>query len=222
MYHAKLSTVFVITVMSLASMSAHAGPILAQNGDIIIEQNPTTTGTAVADPVAPASISSLAYGSETIFVEDANGDPLYVPDPAPSWWHAPGLAYTTTTNTIDISFSSGMNVVGFTFTIAANMNAMAYVDVTTSGGSTLNSGWFGGLNSDPSQSIGVYTTAGSGQCIDSVVIDPSLVWGVGNFTVIENANCNAEAVPIPPAAFLFISGMGLLGTGGWIRKRKSM
>lgn len=180
-------------------------------------------GDAVTPP-APLSdssenfeITSIAHDGGQINLRDY-GDPDSVTvDYDASWWHETGPVYSTTSRGIEISFSD-LSVVGFTFRIAANTAAQAWVQAYS--GATLmdDTGWFGGFNQHRSRSVGVYASAGSGTCIDRVVVDPAFTWGVGDFTVATDANCNAEAVPIPPAIALFLSG--LAGLGAWSRRKK--
>ncbi len=170
-------------------------------------------------PATPEEITSVAYGSGRINLRDyGNPDSVTVLAGA-SWWNGnQDVVYSTTTRGIEISFSD-LSVVGFTFRIAANQAARAWVQAFSAGSLANDTGWFGGVGPDRSRGVGVYAAAGSGACIDRIVVDPTFVWGIGDFTIATDANCNAEAVPIPPAIALFLTA--LAGFGVWGRRNRS-
>ena len=201
------------SVFAAFALAAQAGPI-----DIVLD--PTETYTPVVhDPAREdgEEVTSIAYGGGSIDLQDY-GDPSSVTaDTDAAWWDGTGPVYTTSTNGIEISFTD-LSVVGFTFRIGANTAVRAWVQAFSGGNLIDDTGWFGGIDANTTRGVGVYSSAGSGMCIDRIVIDPGFVWGVGDFTVATDASCNAEAVPIPPAIVLFLSAIA--GFGVWGRRAK--
>lgn len=198
--------------MAIVSWNAQAGTI-----DVVLD--PTVFGTAVALPSASSNIevSSIAYGDGAINLRDWGTPSTLTYDPDGTGWTGGSPVFATTSAGIEISFAR-LNVVAFTFNIFANQTARAWVQAFSGGNLMDDTGWFGGIGYNSPRSVGVYASAGSGTCIDRIVVDPTFTWGVGDFTIATDAGCNAEAVPIPGAAVLFLSG--LAGLGAWSRRRK--
>ncbi|PCJ27296.1 MAG: hypothetical protein COA96_03680 [SAR86 cluster bacterium] len=206
-----LASICVLLATSVFSISAVAGTILANDGVVYIEASPSPLNTTpVTDPIGNP-IGSIAFGGGQILLEDYAGNPLTTYDPNPTWWNAPGVAYTTTTHGIEISFSN-LNVTGFTFNIGANQNAMAWIEAYYDDGSgnTLKTGWTGGIGPSSTPSYGVYVSQPSVSCavITKIVVDPTFEWGIGNFGIAESS---CSSVPEPGTTNLF--GMGLLAIG---------
>tara|TARA_R110002073_G_scaffold202761_1_gene362362 strand:+ start:683 stop:1405 length:723 start_codon:yes stop_codon:yes gene_type:complete len=193
---------------------ALAGPILADDGVAYIERSPSPLGTTpVADP-AGNPIGVINYGSGQILLKDYANQPLttYAP-PGPSWWNAPGVAYTTTTSGIYIDFVD-LNVTGFTFNIGANMNANAWIKAyyDDGAGHELSTSWFSGVGPTSTPSFGVYIHDPFESCaqITRIEVDPTFEWGVGNFGIAESAS-SCASVPAPATDTLL--SMGLLAMG---------
>ena len=204
------------TALALCVISpvASAGPILADDGVVYIEGAPSPLGTTpVADP-SGNPVGLINYNGGQILLQDYASQPLtsYVP-PAPSWWNAPGVAYTTTTGGILIDFVD-LNVTGFTFNIGANMNANAWIKAyyDDGAGHELSTSWFGGIGPSSTPSFGVYVHDPAGSCaqITRIEIDPPLTfeWGTGNFGIAESS---CASVPAPASGTLL--SMGLLAMG---------
>lgn len=197
----------------------------ATAGTIDIVLDPTSFGDSVtgpaplADPSENFEISSISHAGGLINLHDWEATDTVTVDHDADWWHESGPVYSTTSHGIEISFSN-LSVVGFTFRVAANEAARAYVQAFSGGSLVDDTGWFGGFGQLNSRSVGVYAAAGSGTCIDRIVVDPAFTWGIGDFTVATDAGCNAEAVPIPPAIALFLAG--LAGLGAWSKRRPAL
>ncbi len=200
----------VAAASSLFSFYASAGAILANNGIVSIEASPSSLNTTpVADP-GGNPVGSINYGAGQILLKDYANNPLTTHTPNPSWWKAPGVAYTTTTRGIEISFAN-LQVTGFTFNIGANQSSQAWIRAYYHDGAgqahTLTTGWFGGISARKTPSYGVYVSQPTSSCavITKIEIDPPFVWGVGNFGIAESA---CQNVPEPQTNSLL--GLGFL------------
>ena len=197
-----------------AAPSAFALPILADDGVVYIEANPSPLNTTpVADAVGGAPVSSLNVGSGQILLEDYDGNPLTTYATNPSWWNAPGLAYTTTTSGMLIDFVD-LIVTGFTFNIGANMNAQAWIRAYYDNGSgqELFTGWFGGIGPSLTPGYGVYVTDPAVSCakITRIEVDPTFEWGIGNLGIAQGGG---DCVSVPEPGPVSLMGLGLLVLG---------
>lgn len=204
-----IGTVALTIAGLLIAPTVVAGPILADDGIVYIQKNPSPLNTTpVADP-GGNPVSVINYNGGQILLEDYDGDPLntYVP-PDPWWWNAPGVAYTTTTAGILIDFVD-LNVTGFTFNIGANKNANAWIKAYYDDGEghSLSTSWFGGINKNKTPAFGVYVHDPSESCakITRIEVDPTFEWGIGNFGIAESS---CSTVPEPASTTML--GMGLL------------
>ncbi len=220
-----LLTVFAGSI----STGVFAVPTFPVEDSIVsIQKNPTTLGTtAVADPYGMTTgllVNSIMYGGGTINLSDLNGNPLLTANPAsPSdWWHGSGVVYTTTTNTINISFTD-LLVTAFTFKLGANQSASgwirAYYETDTSPSTLLTGPGNFSINNTVTDTYGVYVKEPTSSCavITRIEIDPSFVWGVGDFG-ITTGGC-AE-VPEPGPIGLFMLGLMFIGLMSYSQRRK--
>lgn len=217
----KFKSVVGTMAIFLAGLScapiATAGPILADDGIVYIEKDPSPLGTSpIADP-AGNPVGVINYNGGQILLEDYNGDPLntYVP-PDPWWWNAPGVAYTTTTSGILIDFVD-LDVTGFTFNIGANMNAQAWIKAYYDDGTghELSTTWFSGIGPTKTPGFGVYVHNPSESCaqITRIEVDPTFEWGIGNFGISESS---CTTVPEPASTTLLGIGMLILAMGQYL------
>jgi hypothetical protein len=218
MKFAKKLAVFALALCSgAASIGAFALPIVVQDAIVSIERNPTPLGTtAVADPfgmTTGVNVSSIAYGSGTINLGDLYNNPLKTANPtSPDWWHGTGVIYTTTTNTINITFTN-LLVNAFTFKLGANMGATGWIRAyyqTDAGPATLTTSNFG-ISTSTSHTYGVYVKEPTTSCavITRIEIDPPFTWGIGDLG-ISTGGCSND-VPEPDTMALFGIGMLMLG-----------
>ena len=211
-------------VLGLFSRTALAGPILADDGIVYIERDPTPLNTdPVTDPVGNP-VGYIPYGGGGINMWDYDNNPLVTHTPNPSWWNAPGVAYTTTTSGIFLEFEN-LYVTGFTFNIGANMNARAWIRAyyEDDGGNTLTTGWESGIGPNSTPSFGVYVSDPAASCarITKIEVDPTFTWGVGNFGIQTSADPCAP-VPEPQSSTLLALGMLMLAAGAYVQRRRQL
>ena len=208
------------------SSIALAGTILADDGIVRIEKNPSLLGiTAVTDPGGDP-VGMIPFEDGQILMEDYAGNALntysHTVSGNPSWWNAPGIAYTTTTHGIILEFVD-LDVTSFTFNIGANMAGSAWIRAYYDDGvgNHLTTNWFGGINQYTSPSYGVVVNDPQTSCavITKVEIDPSFVWGVGNFGVAQN---NCQSVPEPESNLMLGMGLLILFSGVYTRRRTTV
>ena len=185
LFHERTATtalgILLLATGVVSAPAALALPILADDGVVYIEADPSPLNTTpVTDAVAGSSVSSLNVGGGQMLLEDYDGSALTTYATNPSWWNAPGLAYTTTTSGILIDFVD-VFVTGFTFNIGANMNANAWIRAYYDDGSgqQLYTGWFGGIGPTQTPGYGVYVSDPAASCarITRVEIDPTALGG---------------------------------------------
>jgi PEP-CTERM motif len=226
---AKSLVVLALAVFTGATaMGAFAAPTFpVQDAIVSIEKNPTPLGTtAIADPfglTTGVGVSSIAYGGGTINLGDLYNNPLITANPtSPDWWYGTGVVYTTTTNTINITFTN-LLVNAFTFKLGANKAASGWIRAyyeTDAGPATLTTapGNFA-ISPTESHTYGVYVKQPTVSCavITRIEIEPTFVWGVGDFG-ISTGGCTE--VPEPNSLTLFGIGMLVLGLAFYGPRRR--
>lgn len=217
-----LALVLTITVGGMAFAPAALATLIIQDANVRIEANPNPLNTTPVSDPGGNPVGEINVGSGTILLRDYDDLPLTTSDP--SWWDAPGVVYTTETSGINVSFDN-LSVTGFTFNIGASANARAWIRAyyTDANGAsqTLTTGWFNGIGPsyDPmSPGYGVYTAAGSCARITRVEIDPTFVWGIGNFGLAQTDSC--ASVPEPGTAALLGLGLMAMGLGRLVSRRR--
>ena len=213
----------VLLIGSLISTVAVAGPILANDGTVFIQAAPGVLNTSPVTDPGGNPVASIPYGDGFLLLEDYAFKPLKTYTPNPKWWKAPGVAYTTRTSGIEISFVN-LSVTGFTFNIGANMNAMAWIKAYYNDNGvdkTLQTGWFGGIGPTKTPSYGVYVTQPQTSCavITRIEIDPTFEWGVGNFGIAQHS---CEPVSEPGTGVLMGIGIAGLMACGFVRRRAGL
>ena len=223
-----LAVIALAVFASTTSMGALAAPTFpVQDAIVSIEKNPSPLNTtAIADPYGMSTgvnVSSIAYGGGTINLGDLSNNPLKTANPtSPDWWHGTGVVYTTTTNTINITFTN-LLVNAFTFKLGANMAASGWIRAyyqTDAGPATLTTapGNFA-ISPTVSNTYGVYVKQPTVSCavITRIEIEPTFVWGVGDFG-ISTGGCTE--VPEPNSVALFGIGMLVLGLAFYGPRRR--
>ena len=219
-----LSALLTSSVLAMAALApaAYAVPtVLATDGTVEILKSPDLLGTtAVTDSALGSLVGDLTLGDGSIHLSDAFNNDVQTTNP--TWWNAPGVAYTTSTNTILIDLlDPNLFITNFSFNIGANQAAKAYIKAFYDDGlgNTLTTSWFGGISqySTPSFSVSVIDPARSCARITKIEIDPTLVWGIGNMAGTDGNPC--VSVPEPGTLPLLSTGLLLVSLGFGLRRR---
>jgi PEP-CTERM motif len=162
-----------------------------------------------------STVNSPLGGS--VGIEDENGTVTLGLADANAWW-VNGEAgdyniFTTSTHTIEIILPE--NTFAFSFNVGVNTNAGAWFKAYDNTGSYADLGTVSfGLGTNNTPGFGIYADNSNGSCssISRITVDPSFIWGVGNFS-INQGTC--ASVPEPSSIALL--AIGLLGLG-FVRK----
>jgi hypothetical protein len=143
------------------------------------------------------------------------------------WWNNGESVDNNTYTTADyhwIELVLPENTRAFSFNIGANMNAGGWLEgiEDDSNGNILHHN-FGLIGQNNTPGFGIYATNdnGGGNCsaISSVIVDPTFLWGVGNFSINQDA-CSTS-VPEPSILALFSIGALGISLATFTRRKKS-
>jgi hypothetical protein len=180
--------------------------------------NPTTVGgysmTAfdVAAGIASVDRTSSPNGGEVVF-KTHDGSDMFLDrntSSAYSWWESASSYNVFTTSEHWITLLLPAETYAFSFNVGANMaGATGWLTAEAHDGSMLSKTTFGPIGAPTAPGFGVASSAGSCSAIKSITVDPSFVWGVGNFAINEGG-CTTS---VPEPASLLLFGVGFLGLG---------
>jgi len=155
-------------------------------------------------------VASPINGGEVRF-QDRYGDDMFLYRNEASnysWWNNIGEYNVFTTTESWITLLMPANTYAFSFNVGANhAGASGWLTAEAHDGSVLTRETFSGFGNDIAPGFGVSSEGLSCSAIKSITVDPTFIWGVGNFA-INQGNCE-NTVPEPSGLLLF--GMGLLG-----------
>jgi len=189
------------------------------------EANPTTIDdhTLIAfDRVEGlASVDSVAspISGEVLF-QRKNGTALNLDRSTAvntDWWASAGDYNIFTTSEHWITLLLPANTYAFTFNVGANRRSSGWLQAEAYDGSVIDKTTFSGFGNSSAPGFGVYSDSSSCSAIKSITVDPTFIWGVGNFA-ISQGDC-ATSVPEPSGLILF--GIGILGLV-YISRRRSV
>jgi len=135
-----------------------------------------------------------------------------------AWWVNSELQdyniFTTSLHLITIKLPEYTRA--FAFNVGANVNAGAWFTATDSNGSMIKKSSIA-LGPTKTPGFGIYAdnTVGSCSYITEVTIDPSLIWGFGNFSINQDS-CSTS---VPEASSVYLFFFGLLGLVGLAVRR---
>lgn len=172
----------------------------------------TGTGTSVASPI-----------SGSLFFEDINGDEANMMLSTANytdndWWaNGEGTDYDVylTSQLHYVTIVLPENTRAFSFNVGANMDARGWLSATestTGSDQLLYTKFTAGPGNAPG--YGIYADKDSCSSITSVTIDPTFIWGFGNFSINQDS-CTS----VPETSSVFLFGLGLLGLLGLARRK---
>ena len=126
-----------------------------------------------------------------------------------SWWvNGESFNYDIYTTSLHlITFILPEDTMAFSFNVGANTTANAWLSATESNGSGIGKTYFG-LSPTNTPGYSVYADP-AGDCstsITSITVDPTLIWGFGNFSMSQG-NC----ATVPEPSIIGLLGFGLVG-----------
>lgn len=228
----KLFLKSVIIIGGFLASQSQAGLMLETYGN---SATPTTVGGYEMtdfnfDEGGFSTSTVISPLSGSLNIKDINGNPLSMnvgTADDTSWWinneASNYTTYTTSVNWLEIFLPE--NTLAFSFTVGANKNAGAWLTAEDSNGFGLLNANNGvenfSISTTYSPSFGVYAdnsnaTAGNCSYVSSIVIDPVLVWGVGNLSIAQG-NCVTN---VPEPSILALMGLGLFSLVMLGRKAK--
>jgi hypothetical protein len=212
----KLTALFVIALLSIVGKANAAtidiGVSLTDGGFTTVA---TGSGSAVLSGGSLGSFSTIdvsALGNPVLSLPTLlDSDTLNVAGSSGTLWIAvTSLGLTSPLSIFNSSFTSNLISPGWTVTESTyvNPNDAMYGQVTPLGSTSFNSIGTSSKN----------TTASSGT--DFSVTELYEISAIGAGASNDTMDLSGTQTPIPPALPLFISGLGLLGFMGWVKRRK--
>ncbi len=178
--------------------SAWAGSIVIGTGDYnMTDFDPVNA----PDGTLVQSVASPIEGLVEFTDKDGNPHDMVVQQ-GDDWWAWDDGSYTTDLYWVELVMPA--NTRAFSFSLAAEKNSRAWIEVFDSEGNSHHTGWFG-LGPDNSRDFAYSVETGSCSSLTRIVIDP-VTWGTGDFAINQDT-CTTE-VPEPSSAWLI--GVGLL------------
>lgn len=179
----------------------------------------TSAGGTTSSVVAPSGdileFFNSSGGAANLMVSTAN-DPI-APLYTSGWWNNAETNPDGSSRDYNVFLTSSLHLVtimlptntrAFSFNVGANMNAggwLAATESTTGSNEILRTNFSAGPGNTPG--YGIYADRGSCSSITSVTIDPTFLWGFGNFS-INQSECSTS---VPESNSLYLLLFGLLG-----------
>jgi hypothetical protein len=232
-----------LLLLLLTSYSAFAGLMTTTVTPVAGTVGPySMTGFNLPTPDGSSADSATSLNNDVVNFTDISGSPVSmtvgdVADPDDAWWSGSSSSFYYAgfdTNWLELIMPS--NTLAFSLSIDANVNSKAWIIGVADDGSAIDTkgNAFNLLSNGqfdpdpqfnipltgPAKSYGFYANNSADSCnsISKVVIDPKY-WGMGDFSIHVDENACSNAVPAPPAIWLF--GIGLIGLAGFSKRKKA-
>ena len=171
----------------------------------------TGTTTSVASPISGLLSFKQQNGDPaSMLLSTANAATEAATDVGATntWWQNGessdyDVYLTTTLSWVTILMPA--NTRAFSFNVGANKNATGWFSATESTGSGIVKTDFG-VSPSNTPGYGIYADKGSCSVITSVTIDPTFIWGFGNFSINQDT-CTS----VPESNSIYLLALGLFG-----------
>ena len=171
----------------------------------------TGTTTSVASPISGSLSFKQQNGDPATMLlstADATTEAATDVGATNTWWQngeSSDYDVYLTKNLSWVTILMPENTRAFSFNIGANKNATGWFLATESTGSGIAKTTFGASPSN-TPGYGIYADKDSCSAITSVTIDPTFIWGFGNFSINQDT-CTS----VPESNSIYLLAFGLLG-----------